>query len=680
MASNAVEALKEDFLHCPICTNRFKIPKILPCIHSFCQECLEKYVQRLNSKQLPCPVCREVCDLTETGVKGLQTNFHLINLAERMDLLGRLDSSESNSLSCDSCESTKASFYCLECNTKICQKCQNDHKRFPTLRSHSIIPINEIKQAKYQQVLQNAKAPFCDIHPTENLRFYCTSCSKLICRDCTIVQHPKPDHDCVEASSQLDEVKRDLLTLLNESSSDLKERVLQFIKTGKEGSEAVERDSTTLAKEVRSTYEKMMTEIEKHLRRQMEEICLDVTESKSFQLNMIDEKVNRASSWLTRLENTREVTQKVINENNMWEILSMSHDLISAFQVLNFDAKELQWCESEVNNMMVFSPAKLPFVTLGKCIVGCDVAVSDNNGNFILFAFDRRTSNLQTIRLSKDNAYDLVNADQIPPYQVEETIPVNAKITAAFVVHGNFVLVGLGRWVVKFNCVSNILENIFETTEEEDTHITFLGVSDANNTIYLMHSDTQTLKQIANYNQVFRQNKSKVNIESSIRNTMHIIPDDLLIEIACCYNVSLLYFCKEDNNPRNRKLYVLSQGEYAPIEFNDLDIIQNRQPLSVLRGLYQGTQQVRCQSASNPVRYVTMDMFTCYILWSKATLSLPGPPSTFIVTEYQSSQQKIVHTWNVSDQSAQPVACFKDSRKNQLMVCDLYGKVSTCSD
>ncbi|PIK47686.1 hypothetical protein BSL78_15460 [Apostichopus japonicus] len=92
MAGKVVKDLSEDFLSCCICMNQFKTPKMLPCIHSFCEECIEKYAAKQDGNEVPCPTCRKVCTLPEAGVKGLQTNFHLINLAEKVNLLEKLTS------------------------------------------------------------------------------------------------------------------------------------------------------------------------------------------------------------------------------------------------------------------------------------------------------------------------------------------------------------------------------------------------------------------------------------------------------------------------------------------------------------------------------------------------------------------------------------------------------------
>ena len=43
MASKETKMAVRDIMKCSICKDAFKTPKCLPCIHTFCLECLEKY-------------------------------------------------------------------------------------------------------------------------------------------------------------------------------------------------------------------------------------------------------------------------------------------------------------------------------------------------------------------------------------------------------------------------------------------------------------------------------------------------------------------------------------------------------------------------------------------------------------------------------------------------------------
>lgn len=50
-------------VHCPICFEVFTNPRALPCLHTFCQMCLEEYIAATASRgqlnpSFQCPVCR----------------------------------------------------------------------------------------------------------------------------------------------------------------------------------------------------------------------------------------------------------------------------------------------------------------------------------------------------------------------------------------------------------------------------------------------------------------------------------------------------------------------------------------------------------------------------------------------------------------------------------------------
>ena len=74
---------------CPICYDDYmETPKALPCLHSFCQKCLQAYISS-NAKRNPdgwyvhCPVCRSISlppnkDCTVgNGAAAFPTNFYI---------------------------------------------------------------------------------------------------------------------------------------------------------------------------------------------------------------------------------------------------------------------------------------------------------------------------------------------------------------------------------------------------------------------------------------------------------------------------------------------------------------------------------------------------------------------------------------------------------------------------
>ncbi|XP_068787076.1 tripartite motif-containing protein 3 isoform X1 [Struthio camelus] len=80
-ASPVVRQIDKQFLVCSICLDRYRNPKVLPCLHTFCERCLQNYIPP-QSLTLSCPVCRQTSILPEKGVAALQNNFFITNLME----------------------------------------------------------------------------------------------------------------------------------------------------------------------------------------------------------------------------------------------------------------------------------------------------------------------------------------------------------------------------------------------------------------------------------------------------------------------------------------------------------------------------------------------------------------------------------------------------------------------
>ncbi|KAL3843272.1 hypothetical protein ACJMK2_021214 [Sinanodonta woodiana] len=60
-------------INCPICLQIFNRPRSLPCLHTFCHECLKRHIENVTRNRFvlgfPCPVCR-----SDTRVQTVHTN------------------------------------------------------------------------------------------------------------------------------------------------------------------------------------------------------------------------------------------------------------------------------------------------------------------------------------------------------------------------------------------------------------------------------------------------------------------------------------------------------------------------------------------------------------------------------------------------------------------------------
>ena len=117
----------------------FKQPKLLPCFHVFCESpCLEKLMTK-DGRSLTCPTCRHIVPLTEKGVAGLQSDFHIDHLFEIRDAFHKAKDNEDTN--CGSCEDGKATGYCNDCGDFLCDECQSAHKRVKLSKNHTIVSL-----------------------------------------------------------------------------------------------------------------------------------------------------------------------------------------------------------------------------------------------------------------------------------------------------------------------------------------------------------------------------------------------------------------------------------------------------------------------------------------------------------------------------------------------------------
>nr|XP_049586914.1 E3 ubiquitin-protein ligase TRIM35-like [Syngnathus scovelli] len=144
----------EEDLQCLSCLDIFKDPVILPCSHSICRICVEKWWENKDSR--PCPVCRTQCRSME-----LPLNLALRNMCEKVstksdDMCKAF--SQISTKSEDLCRShkEKLKLFCLHDQELVCFICRDSEIH----RNHQFRPIDEVakdKKKKLQKVLQEVK-------------------------------------------------------------------------------------------------------------------------------------------------------------------------------------------------------------------------------------------------------------------------------------------------------------------------------------------------------------------------------------------------------------------------------------------------------------------------------------------------------------------------------------------
>ncbi|KAK3601299.1 hypothetical protein CHS0354_011896 [Potamilus streckersoni] len=179
---------------CPICLGRFDVQKQLPCLHSFCQGCLEEYIvskaaKMREMKEFECPICRYVVPIPRKS----KSSKKWASLFSRSSVL---ESIQGNMREvhryCDCCISDSVSVtargFCVVCEEAMCETCLHVHKRQKATKKHSIV-TNEALLKNSNNFIRLDNGFRCQDHVGEELMFYCKEHKIACCSSCCIIHH-----------------------------------------------------------------------------------------------------------------------------------------------------------------------------------------------------------------------------------------------------------------------------------------------------------------------------------------------------------------------------------------------------------------------------------------------------------------------------------------------------------
>ena len=219
-----LEALSSDFLACKICLEQLHTPKTLPCLHTYCQDCL---AQLDIGGQVRCPECREIVPVPAEGVAAFKTNFFVNGLLDLVKARAPGDV-HSGKPTCALCplvggksSGGPATARCLDCADDLCQACADGHRCSRQTHKHRVVDLVGYRAGWYDEEARERQASQCPQHPGEALCFLCQPCSQLLCKDCRLGPHI--DHPCLPLAEAVRSRKPGLEELLAGVDSNLVE-------------------------------------------------------------------------------------------------------------------------------------------------------------------------------------------------------------------------------------------------------------------------------------------------------------------------------------------------------------------------------------------------------------------------------------------------------------------------
>ncbi|KAM7406931.1 hypothetical protein PAMA_002908 [Pampus argenteus] len=261
---------------CNVCKRLYRDPKILPCLHTFCSDCIRQLepfsVSSRSYRDGPeegiggeaveknrhavtvtvlCPDCDSEVDIPPSGPVGLSTDHLALDEVFLETLVTNAP------LGCDLCGEGGAESRCEVCCVNLCEFCCQAHRRQKRTASHSVQRLEELKSRG-----RLCRPVLCSLHPGQELRLFCQPCDLPVCLECAATLHR--DHRCCPTLDVIDrhgDRIRELVTVSLRPRLERLERSLQKVEVSQEALQA-RVDAT--ASEVRAFARGYASAVEAH--------------------------------------------------------------------------------------------------------------------------------------------------------------------------------------------------------------------------------------------------------------------------------------------------------------------------------------------------------------------------------------------------------------------------------
>ena len=110
----------QDEIKCPLCLGIYEEPKILPCQHIYCKDCLEDLAGWSRTGSVTCPECRSVAQIPGNSASTFPTAFHINRLKEVYEAMA-VPAGES--YHCQEHQAQALDLYCETCQQLVCRDC-----------------------------------------------------------------------------------------------------------------------------------------------------------------------------------------------------------------------------------------------------------------------------------------------------------------------------------------------------------------------------------------------------------------------------------------------------------------------------------------------------------------------------------------------------------------------------
>ncbi|KAK3585819.1 hypothetical protein CHS0354_038338 [Potamilus streckersoni] len=296
---------------CPMCLQSLTSPKVLHCMHIFCELCVSSSMSKERRGDefmgmFTFPLCQYI---TSSQLYDETPELWASNLPDFSVVVSQDKKSVAlDEIYCHPCQldgkSENPTAQCNTCSEYLCETCVQYHKRFKISMNHagtSLIPKNGVNEDPAVEYLSR-----CMIHG-KRFKYYCQSHQYLCCSKCVIVQHRGcPGLECIEHILE-NYLKGDWSIVLQKQLNTLAENYKSIRYHEKDSIQLIRTQSEDMKRSLNVWNEKMVQKV-----KDLQQLVLDSLEANQKNTESeISERLKECKSAIVALETSTFMVQAI---------------------------------------------------------------------------------------------------------------------------------------------------------------------------------------------------------------------------------------------------------------------------------------------------------------------------------------------------------------------------------
>lgn len=193
----------KDQTTCGSCQLQYNNPRTLPCLHSYCSQCLERASSKDGgSIQIWCPDCKKGVSVGDTKLDELPKAFYLARQVQLYTFLQKVTGRAE--VKCEKCSNkpARAGSFCNDCGKFVCDLCVQIHRSWAEYQKHKVVTIGELKESFRESIPPTQSNILdCQLH-SKQCTVFCETCEEQICHECIIKMHRDHQYNLIDESAK----------------------------------------------------------------------------------------------------------------------------------------------------------------------------------------------------------------------------------------------------------------------------------------------------------------------------------------------------------------------------------------------------------------------------------------------------------------------------------------------